>query len=691
MAIDQVVKTPKVLPRVTSNDVLKAAHSTFTQPIIRRATGGFAMLNPVSIGRQWAEQNPFTRGAMDFHANIKDNQRRRASNDNESSYSNSSRQSGINQPGAPVISHPSTPSFTPASNDNQVVRAVNENRKSTDTGFSGALTELRDMKNAVQLIVKNTAVISQEQKKSTTNLKLVYDAMTAQRIDQGQNAEKVLESRKNTGVESESGSTSKKGGIASLIGGLAGKAFNLVAGGILAGFSLFGSKITGLFKMLKLGEMGKFLEVAFAPFKAFIQVAARVLQPFAKGIEVLGRLGRLGRVIPVVGEFLIIFFTVLDGIKGFIKGWKNTDGNFIQKMLGGFKGAIKGIIDGILEPFIWLGKEIVKLVDKIADSLGIKKVIEVGKKAAGAVAGAVGGVVDTVKEAPSILGKAPVALSRSMMSGKAKENEASLLASAQASGITDKKELAMFMGQMSHESAGFSAMKERNYGADARRKKWHGSRGTQLKKSGVTFDQFMNADNNQFFEYMYSDKYRSGSAKLGNTADGDGARYRGRGFTQLTGKANYAEVGKAIGDDLVKNPELAEDPKIASKIALYFWKKRNVGEKARKGDVRGATQIINGGQNGLPDREQRYKYYLGELENPKGAIAGNVKTSPQAASLNKGSREVEQKKNNKPSSAGSTSVVSAPSTTTNNISVPGRGSNAPATYNRNGLDSPARH
>ena len=62
--------------------------------------------------------------------------------------------------------------------------------------------------------------------------------------------------------------------------------------------------------------------------------------------------------------------------------------------------------------------------------------------------------------------------------------------------------------------------------------------------------------------------------RMGNTNPGDGYKYRGRGFLQITGKENYDKVGKMIGVDLVANPDLANEPEIAAKIIPAFFKLR---------------------------------------------------------------------------------------------------------------------
>ena len=104
------------------------------------------------------------------------------------------------------------------------------------------------------------------------------------------------------------------------------------------------------------------------------------------------------------------------------------------------------------------------------------------------------------------------------------------------------------------------------------------------------------------------EEYASGAAyegrkDLGNTQKGDGKRFKGRGIFQLTGRANYIKYGKLLGVDLVNNPTVAEQPEISVRVALEYWKSRNINLNADKDDVVGATKKINGGTNGLADRK----------------------------------------------------------------------------------------
>jgi putative chitinase len=101
---------------------------------------------------------------------------------------------------------------------------------------------------------------------------------------------------------------------------------------------------------------------------------------------------------------------------------------------------------------------------------------------------------------------------------------------------------------------------------------------------------------------------------LGNINLGDGARFKGRGWIQLTGRHNYRQAGKAIGIDLESNPNLAADDRYLGLLAAWFWNSRNLNFWADKGDFEKITRLINGGLNGYVDRInywQRAKKALG--------------------------------------------------------------------------------
>lgn len=126
----------------------------------------------------------------------------------------------------------------------------------------------------------------------------------------------------------------------------------------------------------------------------------------------------------------------------------------------------------------------------------------------------------------------------------------------------------------------------------------------------------------------WQEKY-DGRADLGNTEEGDGFKYRGRGLIQITGRKNYGECSKALSNYFVEHPELLEHPKYAALSAAWFWKfgaglnlsKRalaalekhgmghgcNLNDLADIGDFETITLCINGGMNGYEDRLTLYK------------------------------------------------------------------------------------
>jgi putative chitinase len=99
------------------------------------------------------------------------------------------------------------------------------------------------------------------------------------------------------------------------------------------------------------------------------------------------------------------------------------------------------------------------------------------------------------------------------------------------------------------------------------------------------------------------------ATQLGNTDPGDGHRFKGRGPIQVTGRANYRRFGDLLGLDLIAEPERAADPQAAFRIAALFWSKKGLNELADRStadDFREITRRINGGFNGLAEREKFY-------------------------------------------------------------------------------------
>lgn len=99
----------------------------------------------------------------------------------------------------------------------------------------------------------------------------------------------------------------------------------------------------------------------------------------------------------------------------------------------------------------------------------------------------------------------------------------------------------------------------------------------------------------------------------GNESSGDGYKYRGRGFIQITGKANYRKLTEDTGIDYLNNPDLLLTEADSMISALWFWKRNRLNRFADKDDVKTVTRRINGGFNGLKHRTQlltKYKQFF---------------------------------------------------------------------------------
>jgi putative chitinase len=140
-------------------------------------------------------------------------------------------------------------------------------------------------------------------------------------------------------------------------------------------------------------------------------------------------------------------------------------------------------------------------------------------------------------------------------------------------------------------------------------------------------------------------EYASGAAyegrrDLGNTQPGDGKRFKGRGLIQLTGRANYAEFGDALGVDFIASPDMAARFPYAALTAALYWRKRALNAAADADDIRGVTKKINGGYNGLAARQAYLKAAKRALATPQ-AKAAPVEEEATVADLRKaGSRIV---------------------------------------------------
>lgn len=179
-------------------------------------------------------------------------------------------------------------------------------------------------------------------------------------------------------------------------------------------------------------------------------------------------------------------------------------------------------------------------------------------------------------------------------------------------------QLANFMGQLHHETSGFTKDTESfNYSVQG------------LKNTFSFYRRFPNlawehgrtwikkADQEAIANNVYYDGNRDRKYKLGNTSWGDGWKFRGRGAIMVTGKTNYIEFGKYLGVFLVNFPEDVAT-KYYWKSALWYFDTRKLWGIANSINVKSITELtkrINGGLNGLEDRIKWTKHYYQILQS----------------------------------------------------------------------------
>jgi putative chitinase len=175
--------------------------------------------------------------------------------------------------------------------------------------------------------------------------------------------------------------------------------------------------------------------------------------------------------------------------------------------------------------------------------------------------------------------------------------------------INTPKRIAGFLSQIGHESGGLARLEESlNYSVDALLKLFgrHRISEDQARRYGRAPGQAANQE--MLANILYGGDF--GRKNLGNINPGDGWRFRGRGLKQLTGRSNYTRCGKAIGVDLSAEPERLLEPRYAAQSAGWFWAVNDLNSLADRGDVGEMTRKINGGQNGLAQRQALYQVAL---------------------------------------------------------------------------------
>ena len=151
--------------------------------------------------------------------------------------------------------------------------------------------------------------------------------------------------------------------------------------------------------------------------------------------------------------------------------------------------------------------------------------------------------------------------------------------------------LHIFLAQLGHESAGLTRCVESLYYTRAE---------TLMAVWPRRFPTVEGATPYLRSSRRLAEKVYGGRADLGNTGPDDGARFIGRGFLQVTGRANYRMLGARIGVDLEAEPDLAARPDIAVRLACAYWTMRRINEVCD--DFERVTRRINGGLTGYEDR-----------------------------------------------------------------------------------------
>lgn len=168
--------------------------------------------------------------------------------------------------------------------------------------------------------------------------------------------------------------------------------------------------------------------------------------------------------------------------------------------------------------------------------------------------------------------------------------------------ITSPADKAMFIAQVGHESSGFSRIVESlNYTPVALTTTFGTHRITKYQADMLGRTPEHPANQEAIANLVYGGDW--GKKNLGNQNNGDGWKYRGRGLIQITGLSNYKSCGLALNLDLIRSPELLQQSINAVRSAAWFYVSR--GCLSHSSDINKVTRIINGGLNGLADRQQR--------------------------------------------------------------------------------------
>lgn len=177
-------------------------------------------------------------------------------------------------------------------------------------------------------------------------------------------------------------------------------------------------------------------------------------------------------------------------------------------------------------------------------------------------------------------------------------------------GIDTINEVASFLAQVGHESTGLLHVVENlNYSATGLAATWPSR--YRDKATGKPNAKAISLNRKPIA--IANDAYANRMGN-GDVASGDGWKYRGRGPIQTSGKGNYTKCGQYLGLDLLNHPELLEQPKYGALSAGWFWHVNGLDAHDDDLSALAETKKINGGTNGLADREKRMRMALQALK-----------------------------------------------------------------------------
>ena len=178
-------------------------------------------------------------------------------------------------------------------------------------------------------------------------------------------------------------------------------------------------------------------------------------------------------------------------------------------------------------------------------------------------------------------------------------------------GINTERRAAHFISQCAHESNNFRSLQENlNYSEKALKAVFGRYFGDAPKANAAEYAR----NPEKIANRVYFDKYRK--YKMGNTNEGDGWLFRGRGLKQLTGRENYTKFGESVNMTAEEAAEYVATPAGAVESACWFWDTKKLNNIADTDNVTKMTKVINGGNIGLADRQQHYAKAMEVFGNP---------------------------------------------------------------------------